>query len=240
MNNKIHSDESLFFSKPECRNDIHYYLLKKLKNFNNPVILELGVHKGSSTAKFLDYVNNNGGELYSVDIVDCSGIINTERFKNISTDNWNFLKSNDLNLDLILSKFPKLKNGIDLIYIDSYHDYTHVNLILKKWYIYMKKFSYLFFDDTESRAYKEKKDFFHSVNNDSVDNLVKDFHSRNYDQVILTKYFSGSGLSELLKISDLGTKANFDKKLYNYNSIVANTYLYLKKIVYHLKKKDKK
>ena len=101
----------------------------------------------------------------------------------------------------------------------------------------MKKFSYLFFDDTESRAYKEKKDFFHSVNNDSVDNLVKDFHSRNYDQVILTKYFSGSGLSELLKISDLGTKANFDKKLYNYNSIVANTYLYLKKNCLSFKKK---
>ena len=222
------------------RNNVHHYFLKKLSNINNPIILELGVNKGSSTAKFLDYVNTYGGELYSIDITDCSNIIDSTRFKDISTKNWNFLKTNDLMIDHILGKFPKLKEGIDLIYIDSYHDFTHVNKILKKWYLYINKFGYLFFDDTESRAYKAKKDFFHSVNNDSIDKLVKDFHSRNYDQVVLTKYFSGSGLSELFKISELGTAANFDRKIYDYNFFIGKTYLFLKKIVYYLKKKDKK
>ena len=227
------------FNKIE-RNNVHHYFLKKLRNIEKPIILELGVNKGSSTAKFLEYININGGELYSIDITDCSNIVNTPRFKNISIEKWNFLKSNDLDIEYILQKFPNLKKGIDLIYIDSYHDFTHVNNILKKWYIYINKFGYLFFDDTESNFYKLKNDFFHSVNNDSLDQLVQNFHSRNYDQVVLTKYFSGSGLSELFKLSELGTKANFDRKLYNYNRIVGDFYLFLKKIIYHLKKKDKK
>ena len=240
MNKETLLTEKEFYKIPESRNDVHYHFMRKLVNFKNPVILELGVNKGSSTAKFLEYVNNNGGELYSIDIVDCSKIIKTERFKGIPAEKWHFLKSNDLDLDYILHNFPKLKDGIDLIYIDSYHDFTHVNNILKSWYVYMNKFSYLFFDDTESGLYKTKKDFFHSFNNDSLDKLVKDFHSRNYDQVVLTKYFSGSGLSELFKISELGSKANFTSKLYEYNYFIGRIYLFLKKIMYHLKKKDKK
>ena len=222
------------------RNNVHHYFLKKLNNIKNPVILELGVNKGSSTAKFLDYINLYGGELYSIDIVDCSRIINNDRFKNIPTEKWNFLTSNDLDIENILLKFPKLKNGIDLIYIDSYHDFTHVNKILEKWYLYISKFGYIFFDDTESRLYKAKKKFTHSINNDSIDKLVRDFHDRNYDQLVLTKYFSGSGLSELFKLSELGTSANFNSKLWNYNYFIGRLYLFLKRIIYSFKKKHKK
>tara|TARA_B100000767_G_C19626655_1_gene476431 strand:+ start:40 stop:768 length:729 start_codon:yes stop_codon:yes gene_type:complete len=239
MNNK-----NIEFSVEEFnhieRNNNHHIFFKKLKNIKNPIILELGVNKGSSTAKFLDYVNTFGGELYSVDIVDCSKIIHTDRFKNILTEKWNFIKSNDLNIEYIFSKFPLLEKGVDLIYIDSYHDYTHVQKILKKWFFYIRKHGYIFFDDTESCQYRKIKDFSHSVNNDSIDALVKDFHYRNYNQVVLTKYYSGSGLSELFKLSEFASNADFSSNVWNYNSLIGNIYLYLKKIIYSLKNKDKK
>jgi predicted O-methyltransferase YrrM len=222
------------------RNNVHHFFLKKLRNIKNPVILELGVNKGSSTAKFLNYVNLFGGNLYSIDITDRSNIIHSERFKNISTKKWNFLKSNDLNLDKILTKYPELKNGIDLLYIDSYHDQVHVKKTLEKWYIYIKKYGYIFFDDTESCQYKMNKDFTHSINNDSIDELVKDFHYRNYDHVVLTKYFSGSGLSEFFKLSKLGELPNFSSKIWSYNHFIGRIYLLLKRIIYFIKSKDKK
>ena len=53
-------------------NDTSKYFLSKLTNLKNPIILELGVNKGGSTANFLKYINDNGGELYSIDINDCS------------------------------------------------------------------------------------------------------------------------------------------------------------------------
>ena len=66
----------------------------KLNTIINPIILELGVNRGRSTKRFFDYVEENGGNLYSIDIKDCSTAINSK--------NWNFLQCNDLNKKKIL------------------------------------------------------------------------------------------------------------------------------------------
>ena len=216
----------------------HHYFLNKVKNIKNPIIVELGVNQGGSTISFLKHINKHGGELYSIDINDFSNIIKNENFKNISVDRWNFINSNDLDIDNILSQFPVLKEGIDLLLIDSYHDATHVTKILEKWYIYVKKFGYIYFDDTESYMYKKSKNFTLAVNNDSIDNLVKNFYYRNYDQLVFTKYFAGSGVSELFKTSKLGSEANFTSNIWNYNYFLGKIYLFLKKISYIIKKKD--
>ena len=220
-------------------NDTSKYFLSKLRNFNNPIILELGVNRGGSTAKFLKYINDNGGELYSIDIKDCSKIINDELFKNIKANNWKFLKSNDLNIEYILEKFPLLKNGIDVLYVDSYHDETHVKKTLEKWFIYIKKNGYIFFDDTESLNYRKSKNFTISVNNDAINNFVKEFYDNNSFQLLYIKYFKGSGLSEYTKLSDLGSLPVLSKKIWKYNSTLGYIYLFIKKILYFLKSKDK-
>ncbi len=220
-------------------NDTSKYFLSKLRNFNNPIILELGVNRGGSTAKFLKYINDNGGELYSIDIKDCSKITNDELFKNVKTNNWKFLKSNDLNIEYILEKFPLLKNGIDVLYVDSYHDETHVKKTLEKWFIYIKKNGYIFFDDTESLNYRKSKNFTISVNNDAINNFVKEFYDNNSFQLLYIKYFKGSGLSEYTKLSDLGSLPVLSKKIWKYNSTLGYIYLFIKKILYFLKSKDK-
>jgi hypothetical protein len=231
---QIRSHEPNYINK----NYTHHYFLNKLKNIKNPIILELGVNQGGSTLSFLKNINKYGGELYSIDINDFSKIIEDKKFKNVPTEKWHFFNSNDVDVDNILSKFPILKEGIDLLFIDSYHDESHVKKILEKWYIYVKKFGYIYFDDTENYLYKKSKNFTLSVNNYSIDQLVRNFYYRNYDQLIFTKYFSGSGLSELCKTSELGTTANFSSKIWNHNYIFGKAYLFLKKILYILKKKD--
>ena len=220
-------------------NDTSKYFLSKLTNLKNPIILELGVNKGGSTANFLKYINDNGGELYSIDINDCSNIINDELFKNVKTSNWKFLKSNDLNIEYILGKFPLLKNGIDVLYVDSYHDETHVKKTLEKWFIYIKKNGYIFFDDTESLNYRKSRNFTISVNNDAIDNFVKEFYDNNSFQLLYIKYFKGSGLSEFTKLSDLGSLPVLSKRVWKYNSTLGYIYLFIKKILYLLKSKDK-
>ena len=220
-------------------NDTSKYFLSKLTNLKNPIILELGVNKGGSTANFLKYINDNGGELYSIDIKDCSKITNDELFKNVKTNNWKFLKSNDLNIEYILGKFPLLKNGIDVLYVDSYHDETHVKKTLEKWFIYIKKNGYIFFDDTESLNYRKSRNFTISVNNDAIDNFVKEFYDNNSFQLLYIKYFKGSGLSEYTKLSDLGSLPVLSKKIWKYNSTLGYIYLFIKKILYLLKSKDK-
>ena len=220
-------------------NDTSSYFLSKLKNFDKPIILELGVNKGGSTVNFLKFVNNYGGELYSIDINDCSNIVNNERFKDVDTNSWNFLKTNDLNIEYILEKFPKIKAGIDVLYIDSYHDETHVKKTLEKWFIYVKKNGYIFFDDTESHLYRKSKNFALSVNNDAIDKFVRRFFYNNSHQISYTKYFKGSGLSEFNKLSEVGSKPILTNKVWGYNFIIANIYLAIKKILYRAKSKDK-
>ena len=56
-------------------------LFSIVKKINNPIILELGVQKGTSTKKFLDICSNNNGKLFSADIDDCSKVSNDENWK---------------------------------------------------------------------------------------------------------------------------------------------------------------
>ena len=99
--------------------------------FKNPVILELGVDKGLSTTVFLQACRMKNGNLVSVDIRDCSEISDSKY--------WTFVQSDSTDVDNILSKAPFLKEGIDVIYIDSLHNKDHVKKELNSWYPYMKK-----------------------------------------------------------------------------------------------------
>ena len=217
-----------------------YYINKKLDEIKNPIIVELGVADTAlSTKNFLNYVEKNGGKLYSIDIQDFSKIINNKDFENINSTKWNFLQSNDLDLDKILKNFPSIGDGIDVLYVDSLHDPTHIETTLVKWFKYVNKFGYIFFDDTESRVYREQKALFISIGNDGMDDVIKKFYYRNSNLAEYTKYFIDTGLSEFYKICDRQINPNFSKKLWGYNYYFGKIILFLLKINYFLKKKDK-
>ena len=219
--------------------DTSKHYISKLEYFKDPIILELGVNRGGSTKKFLKHVNQFGGKLFSIDIKDCSQIFDEAKYNNIDLSNWKFLKSNDLNIEYIINKFPKLKYGIDILFIDSYHDETHVKKILEKWFIYVNKNGYIFFDDTESVLYRKSKNYFLSIINDALNELVYKLYCNNIDQLEYIKYFKGSGMSEFKKLSELGSNLNFSNKIWKYNFFVSKIYLFLKRMLYQLKSKDK-
>ena len=215
------------------------YYISKLKEFKKPVILELGVNRGGSTKNFLQHITEHDGELFSVDIKDCSQIIRENKFNGLKINDWKFLQSNDLNIEYILKNFPSLKNGIDVLFIDSYHDETHVRKILEKWFLYVNKNGYIFFDDTESVLYRKTKNFGLSVNNDAIDKLIYNFYCNNINQLNYIKYFKGSGISEFKKLSVIGEKPIFSNNIWKYNYIISYIYLLVKKIIYKFKSKDK-
>jgi len=220
--------------------DRFFYINKKLDEIKNPIIVELGVAETAlSTKNFLNYVTNKGGELYSIDIQDFSKITDSDNFKNINSKNWNFLQCNDLNLEKILKNFPIIKNGIDVLYVDSLHDPTHIEKTLMKWFKYINQFGYIFFDDTESRVYKEQKALFISIGNDGMDDIIKKFYYRNSNLVKYTKYFTDTGLSEFYKICDKEANPNFTKRLWTYNYYFGKIFLFLLKLKYLYNKKDK-
>ena len=124
------------------------FLLEK----KNPIILEFGVERGSSTKKFLDFVEKNSGKVFSVDIRDCSNVSNSK--------SWKFLKSNDLNVDYILDQFDEIKkNGVDLIFIDSYHEAKHVQKLMSYYFAYLKQDGAIFVDDVDSLPLRLKKKY---------------------------------------------------------------------------------
>ena len=220
--------------------DRFFYINKKLDEIKNPIIVELGVADTAlSTKNFLNYVNDKGGKLYSIDIQDFSKITNSDNFKNINSKNWSFLQSNDLDLEKILKNFPIIKNGIDILYVDSLHDPTHIEKTLMKWFKYINQYGYIFFDDTESRVYKEQRALFISIGNDGMDDIIKKFYYRNSNLIKYTKYFTDTGLSEFYKICDKEANPNFTKRLWTYNYYFGKLFLFLLKLKYLYNRKDK-
>jgi hypothetical protein len=194
-----------------------------LNNIENPKVLELGVERGSSTKAFLWYLEKKNGKLFSVDINDCSNVVNSK--------NWKFIQSNDLNHNYILENFDEIKkNGIDLIYIDSYHENHHVLKLLNIWFKYLKKEGAIFIDDIDSLPFRKKKDIWNSIVYDLTEDTVKNFYYNNVEKTLYTKYFGENGLGKLYKLAEFMEEANQVKKIWNYNPIIKIIYPFLRKI----------
>jgi len=194
-----------------------------LDDIENPKVLELGVERGSSTKAFLWYLQKTNGKLFSVDIDDCSKVANSK--------NWQFLQSNDLNSNFILETFDEIKkNGVDLIYIDSYHENHHVLKLLNIWFKYLKKNGAIFIDDIDSFPFREKKDIWNSIVYDLTDETIKDFYYNNIEKTLYTKYFGENGLGKIYKLVNFNEDANQYNKIWNYNLLIKMIYPLLRKI----------
>ena len=192
-----------------------------LKKRKNPNILELGVERGSSTTAFCWIAEQINGSVFSVDIDDCSNAV--------ISDKWKFIQSNDLNYKFILKKFEKLeKEGIDLIYIDSYHENHHVLKLLNIWFIFVKKDGAIFIDDIDSFPFRKIKDTWNSIVYDLTNEAVKEFYYANHEKIFYTKYFGENGLAKLQKLTNFGDEQNQHKLIWNYNPLVKFIYPYLR------------
>ena len=202
------------------------FLLEK----KNPTILEFGVERGSSTKKFIDFVEKNSGKVFSVDITDCSNIS--------SSKSWKFLKSNDLNVDYVLDQFDEIKkNGVDLIFIDSYHEAQHVQKLMSYYFAYLKQDGAIFVDDIDSLPSRLKKNIWNSIVYDLTLDSVKDFYYNNTENCSLKIFFNHkeNGLAMIYKKSKFGVQPIKVNKIWNYNIFLKLCYPYLKRLSRFLK-----
>ena len=199
------------------------FLFPKIREINNPIILELGVQTGRSTKKFLDLCEKKNGKLFSIDIDDCSNISNSNL--------WNFYQTRDDNFEYIKSKVPK---KIDVLFIDTLHEANHVEKLIKNYYSMIKNGGFIFIDDISHLPYlknKNRNNFYCEINNQETFELLLSIYSENSKNFDLNFSFVSSGLAIIKKKND--------NKLINYKKI-ENRNLSLKNILRKLWRKVKK
>ena len=170
------------------------FLFPIIKGINNPIILELGVQKGRSTKKFLDICKKNNGKLFSIDIEDCSNIVNDK--------SWNFYQTRDDNFEYIKSKIPE---KIDILFIDTLHEANHVKKLINEYYPIIKKNGFIFIDDISHLPYLKNKDrdnFYCEINNKETFDLLISIYSENTENFDLSFTFVASGLAIIKKKTD--------------------------------------
>jgi predicted O-methyltransferase YrrM len=164
--------------------------------FEQPTILECGVHEGWSTGVLAKACEEHGGRLISIDINDCSDAI--------SSSCWTFIQSDDTNLEFIFTEAPLLKAGIDLIYIDSRHSGAHVARLIDLYYPHVNSGGYLTFDDIDPGPYMrgQRKDHpQREVAWREISNRVQDFFYANQDDLRLEFHFGSTGLAVMKKLA---------------------------------------
>ena len=185
---------------PNYENKIEY-IVEKIKHIKNIQILELGVHKGVSTKKFLKLCELNNGFLTSVDIDDCSRIANSAK--------WNFIYSSDDNFELIDRALPQ---EIDFLYIDSFHEPNHVEKVFYHYYDFLKQDGICIIDDISWLPYikyEYRDNSFNENINKKTFQKILEIYNQNKENFLLEFFFEGSGLAIITK------KNNFLKKRKN-------------------------
>lgn len=183
---------------------IDNYLIKKINKIQNPVILELGVQSGRSTRKFIEICKTNNGKLFSVDIDDCSNVVNDK--------NWNFFHTRDDNFKYIKSKIPNL---VDVLFIDTLHEADHVEKLIYGYFDVIKINGYLFIDDISHLPYLKNSDrnnFYCEINNQETFKMILEVYKENIENIDLNFSYISSGLAIIKKKNNKDLNEN--KKLH--------------------------
>lgn len=120
------------------------------------LVVELGTRGGDSTKALLKASCLVGAEMLSVDIDDCSTVMENSEFKS----NWHFIQANDIIFAGEFQEWCKKNNfpeSIDILFIDSSHKYDHTLHEIQAWFPFLSKKSKVIFHDTNMGAYFKHK-----------------------------------------------------------------------------------
>ena len=160
-----------------------------------PTILELGTQNGSSTTYFLQAVHENGGKLVSVDIDPACAEVSDQPA-------WQFVASESTAAGQIAEQAPILKDGIDILLIDSWHWAPHVEREFWAWEPYLNEGALVIFDDVDSHQYRQggpKEGWFSEFQWEEIRQLVEDIFFANEGVMSLQIQFGGTGFAYLTK-----------------------------------------
>ena len=188
-------------------------LHKEASSRDKPIIVELGVDQGQSTKVFLNAIDDKkDAVLISVDILDCSNAV--------QCDSWRFVQSDSADIESIIKLQPIIKNGIDILYVDSLHTASHVSREIYEFFPYVKKNGVIFFDDIESGPYKrgQRKDSVGiEIANRKIFKLLEGIFQSNLSCLDFTIMKGSTGLAKFVKKSNKGEKLKPPAKLKDRN-----------------------
>ena len=177
----------------EYEKKLEYFVFSYLRKQSNPKILEFGVRQGTSTKKFIEICERNNGNLYSVDIDDCSNISNSKR--------WKFFRCRDDNFEYL---DKQLTENFDLIYLDSFHNANHIEKIFYHYYPLIKVGGYFVIDDISWLPYVSdnyRNNFNCEINNRESFFKLLTISRTNNENFDLSFSFTGSGLAKIIKLN---------------------------------------
>ena len=170
------------------------FFMEELKSVKAPKIVEFGVRKGISTKMFIDICEKNNGFLHSVDCDD---------FTNVSDSRyWKFHLTRDDNFDYLDQEIP---DGIDLFYLDSYHNANHIEKIIYHYYPKLKLNGQFIIDDVSWIPYlkdAKRNSFNCERNNNETFERIMEINYGNSRNLELYFSFIGSGLAKIIKRSN--------------------------------------
>lgn len=163
-------------------------------------ILELGVAQGQSTRVFLNAIDGKpDSRLISVDIRDCATAA--------ASHQWTFIRADSADAEHVVALQPVLRQGIDILYVDSLHTADHVLKEVRGFYPYLNKGAVVFLDDIDSFPYmrgQRKDNVGKEIANRSIDRLVERIFLSNIKELDLTVFRGSTGLARLDKRSPRG------------------------------------
>ena len=170
------------------------FFMEELKSVKAPKIVEFGVRKGISTKMFIDICEKNNGFLHSVDCDD---------FTNVSDSRyWKFHLTRDDNFDYLDQEIP---DGIDLFYLDSFHNANHIEKIIYHYYPKLKLNGQFIIDDVSWVPYlkdTKRNSFNCERNNNETFERIMEINYGNSKNLELYFSFIGSGLAKIIKRSN--------------------------------------
>lgn len=173
-------------------------LHRRVSQVEKAVVLECGVDVGWSTGVLAHAVEQSKGRLISLDVRDCSDAI--------ESDSWTFLQIDDTEKEKILREAPILRQGIDLLYIDSLHAAKHVIRQLELWYPLVRQGGWIAFHDVDPGPYLrgQRKDNIESeIVWRAVRKVVLDFFYSNEDDLLLEIHYGDMGMAIMQKLAPM-------------------------------------
>jgi predicted O-methyltransferase YrrM len=191
-------DESRFVAEQLLR------LHQEVKLKVDPLVVELGVDKGQSTKVFLNAIEGkSNAKLISIDIKNCRSAVDAGR--------WEFVQQDSSDIKSLLIAKPIIKNGIDVLYVDSLHTVKHVQKEIYNFFEYLNEDAYIFFDDIDSGPYmfKQRKDSVGiEIANRKIYKLLEAIFRANIDRLDFEIMRGSTGLGVFRKRVPLGEKLN--------------------------------
>ena len=182
-----------------------YFIYKEIEKIQNIKILELGVRNGISTSLFLKLCEENDGQMISVDIADCSHLYQNNR--------WKFIHDSDDNFEKINNEIKDM-GGLDVVYIDSFHEPNHVKKLFYNYYKLLNKNGFIFVDDISwlpyaKSSYRESS-WVHEMNLKTFEKILE-IKQNNDEKMIVEFSFNESGTAKIIKLDD--AELNEPKKI---------------------------